>query len=126
MRDNDRSKFRYVGAGAAASKARGQEEVTVMRTVGSSASIDGQRSGSKRKARDHSSGFCIRRKRRSSCGGDATDPVPIPVQHMSPSVSDALQMRGSCGQTAARLNQLSELTNQVSCPSPSQPPEPGV
>ncbi len=63
------------------------------------------------------------RKRHSSCGGDDPDPVPIPVQHISPSVPDASQVHGSCSQTAVRLNQLSELTIRVSCPSPSQPPE---
>ena len=42
---------------------------------------------------------------------------------ISPSVSDALQVRCPCGQTAARLNQLSELTNRVSCQSPSKSPE---
>ncbi len=53
-----------VGAGAAGSQA----EAAGMCTVGSSANIDGQRRGSKRKASGHSSGFCIRRKRRTGCG----------------------------------------------------------
>jgi hypothetical protein len=111
------------GASAAAFITGGQEEVTEIGTVGSSANIDGQHSSSKRKASDHNKGFCLHTKRRTSCGGDDADPAPILVQHISPSVSDAVQVRGSCCQTAARLKQLSELANRVSCLSQSQPPE---
>ncbi len=79
------------GAGAIAPTAGGQAEVTDMRIVGSSARIDCQRSSSKRTASDHSSGFCIRGKRRAGCGGDHADPGPIPAQHILPCLSDAMQ-----------------------------------
>jgi hypothetical protein len=102
--------------------AGGQAEETDTHTFGSSARSDGRQSGSKSTASDHSSGFCICSKHRAGCGGDHADPGPIPAQHISPSVSDALQERGPGSQTAALLNQLSELTNRVSCQSQSQPP----
>jgi ribonuclease HI len=111
------------GFAAVAPITGGQAEETDTRTVGSSARIDGRQSGSKRTASAHSSGSCICSKRRAGCGGDHADPGPIPAQHILPSASDALQERGPCGQTVARLNQLSELTNRVSCQSQNQPPE---
>jgi hypothetical protein len=111
------------GFAAVAPITGGQAEETDTRTVGSSARIDGRQSGSKRTASAHSSGSCICSKRRAGCGGDHADPGPIPAQHILPSASDALQERGPCGQTAARLNQLSELTNRVSCQNQNQPPE---
>jgi hypothetical protein len=110
------------GIAAVAPTTGDQAEETDTLTVGSSARIDGQHSCSKRTASDHSSWFYIRCKRRAGCGCDHADPAPIPAQHISPSASDALQERGPCCQTEARLNQLSELTNRVSCQSQSQPP----
>jgi hypothetical protein len=121
MLDKARSKFRNC---CSSSYHRGQAEETDTRTVGSSARIDGQHSGSKSTGSEHSSVFCICSKRRAGCGFDHADLAPIPEQHISPSmsISDALQEHGPCCQTAARLNQLSELTNRVSCQSQSQPP----
>ncbi len=84
------------GIAAVAPTTGGQAEETDTHTVGSSVRIDGQHSGSKRTTSDHSSGFCIRSKRRAGCGGDHADLGPIPAQHLSPSVSDALQERGPC------------------------------
>jgi hypothetical protein len=82
------------GIAAVAPTTRGQAEETDTRTVGSSARIDSRQSGSKCTTSDHSSGFCIRSKCRAGCGGDHADPGPIPAQHISPSVSNALQESG--------------------------------
>ena len=111
------------GAGGAVPTAGGQTVLTVTCTGGSKARIDGQCSDRKREASDHSSGLFTSRKRRSRCGGDDDASGPSPVQHISFSVSDALQVRRSSDRTDARLNQLSELNNRISCWNPSQSSE---
>jgi hypothetical protein len=64
------------GAGAAASTAGSQSDLTVISAFGSIASINGQCSSSKRKARDHGGGLRISSKRRTSSGGDVSILIP--------------------------------------------------
>jgi hypothetical protein len=89
------------GAGTAASTSGSQTGSTVICEVGNIVIIDGQRSSSKCKARDHGSGFRISGKRRTSSGGDDVNPDPIPVHHITPSVPDASPARCSSRPTAA-------------------------
>ncbi len=110
MRSNDCTKFRNSRCGRRSGWCSNsyRESGRLICAVGSIASLDGQCSSSKRKARDHGCGLRISSKCRTSSGGDDVNADPIPVQRSHP----AYLMHCRCGAQAAR-----PLANRVSCPS---------